>query len=62
MNGVREQECRLKPRELGIGERNVALHRGDRDRKRLTIEIADRDRRAQDRRDVPTDVLNGQTQ
>ena len=42
---VREQEDRRQRAELGVGERNVALNRGDRDRQRLPIEVADRDRR-----------------
>src|SRR5262249_12110890 len=56
---VRQQEDRRQRAELGVRERNVALDRGDRDRQRLAIEIADRNRRAHDRCHAPSSHRSG---
>ena len=50
---VRDQERRLQERELRVADGDVPLDRLDRDGQRLAIEIADRNRRADQHRDAP---------
>ena len=47
------EEGDLQPREVGVAERNLLLDRCDRDRQRLSIEVADRNREAEDERNLP---------
>ena len=45
----------LQPREVGVAERDLLLNRGDGDRQRLTIQVADGDRDADDERHAPAE-------
>jgi len=56
---VRKQKRRLQLRKLGVRERDLALDRGDRHRKRLAIEVADRDGRAEGDRETPALSTDG---
>ena len=52
---IGQEKCDLELRELDVGERDVALDGGDGDRQRLAIEVADRNRDAQQQRNAPPD-------
>jgi hypothetical protein len=51
---VGEKERRRELRELGVADRDLFLNRGDRNGQRLPIEITDRDGRAEEKRNAPT--------
>ncbi len=51
--GVRNEERRLQLRKGGIRDRDIALNRGDRDRKGLPVKIAERNGKGDQDSDMP---------